>query len=591
MGLGARPVKAKVEARPAVAGKSRKARGATGLQFKQRLAEALEQHAAVNEILQIISASPSNVQPVLNAVAERAARLCQAPLARVLLVDGDVLRAMAEYSLDGTSQARTAPLPLKRSTITGRAVLDRATIHHGDVVPLLDTEYPDALNARRLGLRAVLAVPLMREGNAYGVILLWRREPRLFSPDQVALVQTFAQQAAIAVDNVRLFKDLASRNHDVTEALEQQTATGEILQVISRSPADVQPAFDIIAERAGKLCDAELAVVSRFDGEVIELAAIHGLVSEAVTMVRTLFPMRLDAPTVTARVIRSAAIVHIADVLAEQNYGLKDFARVAGYRGAVGVPLLRDGKPIGCIAVMRPEQGLFPDSQTALLQTFADQAVIAIENVRLFTETKEALERQTATSDILRVISQSPRDVRPVFDAIAAAALKLCDASSAAVLTFDGELMRLGALANVSADETDAVRLRYPKPPGRETAGSRAILTGSTVVVPDVLEDPEFEVRARSFRSVVSAPLMRDGSPIGAITVGRPEPGRFPDQQIALLQTFADQAVIAIENVRLFNETKEALEQQAAISEILQVFSNSPGDVKPMLNAVSQAAQ
>ena len=250
MGRGARPAKAKVEARSTVTRKSRKVDGSTGLQLKQRLAEALAQHAAISEILQVISASPSDVQPVLDAVAERAARLCEAPLARVLLVDGDVLRAMAEYSLDGTSQARTVPLPLKRTTIIGRAVLDRATIHHDDVVPLLDTEYPDALNARRLGLRAVLAVPLMREGNAYGAILLWRREPGLFSPEQVALVQTFAQQAAIAVDNVRLF-------NETKEALEQQTATSEILRVISQSPTRCAAGVRYHrVERAQRLCAA-----------------------------------------------------------------------------------------------------------------------------------------------------------------------------------------------------------------------------------------------------------------------------------------------------------------------------------------------
>src|SRR6266487_5613309 len=190
MGRDARPVKGKVEARSAV---TRKSRRATGLQFKQRLAEALEQHAAVSEILQVISASPSDVQPVLDAVAERAARLCEAPLARVSLVDGDVLHLMAEYSLDGAPQAGAVPRPLRRSSISGRAILDRATIHHDDVVPLLDSEYPDALNARRLGIRAALAVPLMRGGNAYGAIFLWRREPGLFSPEKVALVQTFAQ--------------------------------------------------------------------------------------------------------------------------------------------------------------------------------------------------------------------------------------------------------------------------------------------------------------------------------------------------------------------------------------------------------------
>ena len=195
------------------------------------------------------------MQPVLDAVAERAALLCEAPLARVLLVDGDVFRAMAWYSLDGTSQARMDPLPLKRTTIVGRAVLERATIHHDDVVPLLETEYPDALNARRHGVRAVLAVPLIREGNAYGAILLWRREPGLFRRDQVALVQTFAQQAAIAIDNVRLF-------HETKEALEQQTATSEILRVISRSQTDVQPVFETIAANALRLCDARLSATS-----------------------------------------------------------------------------------------------------------------------------------------------------------------------------------------------------------------------------------------------------------------------------------------------------------------------------------------
>lgn len=386
------------------------------------------------------------------------------------------------------------------------------------------------------------------------------------------------------------------RQH-LMEALEQQAATSEILQVISRSPTDVQPVFDLIAERAGKLCDAELAVVSRFDGEVIELAAIHGLVPEAVTMVRTLFPMRLDAPSVTARVIRSGAVVHVGDVLAEQDYGLKDFARVAGYRGAVGVPLLRDGKPIGCIAVMRPDQGLFPDTQTALLQTFAHQAVIAIENVRLFNETKEALEQQTATSEILRVISQSTTDVQPVFDTIVGAALNLCGASSANVVTFDGELIHVAAFAPVSPEGGDAVRHHfagYPRPPSRDTANTRAVLTRSVVVIPDVLEDSEYAAGATAiaagYRSVLSVPLLREGGPIGAITVARAKPGPFPEKQIALLKTFADQAVIAIENVRLFNETKEALEQQTATSEILRVISQSPTDVQPAFDTIAAAA-
>ena len=269
MGRGARPAKAKVEARSTVTRRLQKADASTGVQLKQRLAEALEQHAAISEILQVISASPSDVQPVLDAVAERAARLCEAPLARVLLVDRDVLRLMAEYSLDGAPQAGTVPLPLRRSSISGRAIIDRATIHHDDVVPLLDSEYPDALNARRLGIRAALAVPLMREGNAYGAIFLWRREPGLFSPEQVALVQTFAQQAAIAVDNVRLF-------NETKESLQQQTATADVLKVISRSAFDLQTVLDTLTESACKLCDAEGANIWRPGGDGFKVAAMFG---------------------------------------------------------------------------------------------------------------------------------------------------------------------------------------------------------------------------------------------------------------------------------------------------------------------------
>ena len=256
MDPGAKPARAKIGARPPVARKSQKVDGSAGPPPDQRPAAALAQLAAITEILKAISASPSDVQPVVDAVAERAARLCEAPLARVMLVDGDVLRPMAEYSLDGAPQAGTVPLPLKRSSISGRAVLDRATIHHDDVVPLLHSEYPDALNARQLGLRAVLAVPLMREGNAYGAIFLWRCEPGLFSSSQVALVETFAQQVAIAIYNVRLF-------NETEEALEQQTATSEILRVISQSQTDVQPVFDTIAKAALELCRASSAHSSR----------------------------------------------------------------------------------------------------------------------------------------------------------------------------------------------------------------------------------------------------------------------------------------------------------------------------------------
>src|SRR6202165_3230056 len=312
MERGEKSAKAKIAPRRTVPRRSRQVDASTALQLKQRLAEALEQHAAISEILHVISASPSDVQPVLDAVAERAARLCEAPLARVLLVDGDVLRATAEYSLDGTSQPRTVPLPLKRTSINGRAVLDRATIHHDDVVPLLDSEYPDAPNARRLGLRAVLAVPLMREGNAYGVIFLWRREPGLFSPEQVALVQTFAQQAAIAVDNVRLF-------NETKESLQQQTATANVLKVISRSPGDLQTVLDTLTESACKLCDAEGANIWRPGGDGFKVAAMFGHTPEH----RAALKRVINKPgrgTCVGRALLEGRTVHIRDAKADPEY-------------------------------------------------------------------------------------------------------------------------------------------------------------------------------------------------------------------------------------------------------------------------------
>ena len=274
MESGAKPAKAKIEATPSVGRKSRKVGGSVGRQRDERLAEALAQLTAISEILRVISASPSDVQPVLEAVARRAAHLCQAPFSRILIVHGSVLNVMADYSVEGESPIPSFPVPLKRTSISGRAALDRETVHHADILPLLDSEFPDARqNQQRTGFRAVLAVPLVRDNVAYGAILLYRRVPGLFSSDQVALVETFAHQVAIAIDNVRLFKE-------TKEALEQQAATSEILRVISQSPTAVQPVFDTIAAAALKLCGAAQANVFTFDGQLVHIAAlalrIHG---------------------------------------------------------------------------------------------------------------------------------------------------------------------------------------------------------------------------------------------------------------------------------------------------------------------------
>ena len=586
MGRGARPVKGKVEARAAV---TRNPRSATDLQLKQRLAEALEQYAAVSEILQVISASPSDVQPVLNAVAERAARLCQAPLARVSLVDGAVLRNMAQYSLDGKSQVPTVPIPLRRTSISGRAVLDRITIHHDDVVPLLDSEYPDALNARRLGLRAVLAVPLIREGNAYGSIILWRHEPGLFSPELVALVETFAQQAAIAVDNVRLFKA-------TKEALEQQTATSEILRVISQSRTDVQPVFDTIVSAAFKLCEAASANVFTFDGELVHLAAVRNINTEYVEIMRRSYPRPTGRQTGACRAIMTRSVIAIPDVLADADYdrAIGSASIAGGFRSVLAVPLLREGEPIGAIAVGRPEPGHFSDKQVALLQTFADQAVIAIENVRLFNETKEALEQQQASGEVLSAISSSIADTTPVFDKILASCERLFAGTTIGITLVDNDgLIRLGVFHGSGREQMEKI---FPAPVDGSTGSSLAILRRDIVHYPDVVNGDAVPDKVRrgcqatGVKSIIFAPMLWEGKGIGTIFVGRGYAGPFSEKEIALLRTFAEQAVIAIQNARLFSETKEALEQQTATSELLKVVGRSTFDLQPVFTTLVENA-
>jgi GAF domain-containing protein len=578
----------------------------------ERLADALAQQAATAAILRGMSASPTDVQPTLDAIAERAAILCRAPFARVFLADGDRLLELAYHSAAGEAAAPARAVPLQRTSISGRATLDRATVHVADIAPLLDTEFPDAReNVSVVGCRAVLAVPLLHQGEACGAIFLWRREPGLFTPDQVALVETFATQAALAIAHVRQFR--ATR-----EALEQQTATSEILRVISRSQTDVQPVFDTIATAAHQLCRASSSNVFTFDGNLVHLASFVNENPAYIQRLQRYFPRPPSRGTAVLRAILTRRIVEVPDVLEDEAYAAELStaagelgAAAGGFRSVLAVPLLREGSAIGGIAVGRTESGPFPTTQVDLLKTFADQAVIAIENVRLFRELEvrnaeltEALEQRTATSEILGVISQSPTDVQPVFDTIAAAALRLCRASSSNVVTFDGEQVHVAALAPARGDRNDAQQRHfdsYPRPPSRDTANTRAILTCSVVAIPDVLDDPDYKAAttaaAAGYRSVLSVPLLRDERPVGAITVARPQPGPFPRQQVALLQTFADQAVIAIENVRLFKELgarnadlTEALDQQTATSEILRAISRSPTEVQPVFEAIATSA-
>jgi GAF domain-containing protein/HAMP domain-containing protein len=404
-------------------------------------------------------------------------------------------------------------------------------------------------------------------------------------------------------------RELADANRDLTEALEQQTATSEILRVISQSPTDVQPVFDAIAREAMRLCSASYGVVGRYDGQLLHLAAHAHVLPEGVEAMKRLFPTPPSRATTSSRAILERAVVHVADALADPDYD-KSVASGLHNRSVLAVPMLRNGEPIGSISVGRLEPQPFSDTQIVLLQTFADQAVIAIENVRLFRELEarnheltEALEQQTATSEILRVISSSPTDVQPVFDTIVQNARGLCGADSAGVLSYDGALIRIEALDKANPEQAEALRQAYPLPADRRHVTGRAILTGLPVHIPDVREDPEYGLPALrdaiGLRSLLSVPMIRDGSPIGAITVQRwGTPRAFTDKQVALLQTFADQAVIAIENVRLFKELQErtqeltrSVDELRALGEVGQAVSGSLDIQSVLTSIVSHAVE
>ena len=565
---------------------------------RRTASEALEQQAATGEILRAISNSPKDTQPVFDAIAQSATRLCEARDASIFRVDGDRLAFVAHHGPIAQRHGDFS-LPLVRGTVGGRSVLESRTVQVADLQNE-DREFPDAVeNAWRFGFRTILSVPLLRDGIAIGGIQLRRMEAQLFSERQIALLQTFADQAVIAIENVRLFTELQHKNEaltaahtQVTEALEQQTATSEILSVISSSPTATQPVFDAIAANATRLCDAVNGLVLRFDGQMVHLSAHHNVDPERLESLQRIYPMPPNPGAVSGRVILSRAVVHVPDVTEDRAYTLP-VATTVGYRSVLGVPLLREGVPLGTILIARDRVAPFSDAHIALLQTFADQAVIAIENVRLFTELQSsnrelttALDQQTATGEVLRAISQAQIDAQPVFDIIARSARRLCGAAYGQVQLRDGDLIQLAALDSVNPEGYEATRAVYPLRVGDGSAGGRAIATRAVTHIPDLLDDQVYAFKqaweASGLRSLLAVPMLRDGEPIGTIGVGRIDPGPFPQAHIDLLRTFADQAVIAIENVRLFKELQartqdltRSVSELRALGEVGQAISST----------------
>ena len=369
---------------------------------------------------------------------------------------------------------------------------------------------------------------------------------------------------------------------EAVDASGELEATREILRLVATSRSDAQPVFEAIARLARELCHAYSANVFTYDGQLLHIAALAIADPQGIEAMQSVFPRPASRDTGACRAVLTRRVEMIPDVTQDPDFSTHLQAVAAGFRSVLAVPLLRGDTPIGAIAVGRREPGPFPERMLALLQTFAEQAVIAIENARLFRELDarnrelaEALEQQTATSEILRVISRSPADVQPVFDTIAAAAKTLCEARSAAVYAFDGSMVHIAALAMDHPEAAQSLRQLFPRPLDQGFVASRAILKGAPVVIEDVRNDPDYAFRAGSTLGVVSAvgiPLLSDGVPVGGIGVSRPVAGPFAESQIALLRTFANQAVIAIENARLFHEREERNRELAEALEQLSLI-------------------
>ena len=559
----------------------------------RELSEAQGQLKATSEVLRIISNSPADVALALGTIAESAARLLDVTDATIMRVEGEVLRCMVNHGPSRQWPVGTTR-PLSRDWITGRAVIDRTTVHVADL-QTAENEFPDgAVYARQYGHRTTLATPLLCEGNAIGAILIRRMEARPFTEKQIALVQNFAAQAVIAIENTRLLNELR-------ESLQQQTATADVLKVISRSAFDLQVVLETLVENAVRLCSADKGFIYRQDGELYRVAASFGHAPDFIEVVKR-NPIHKDRTSATGRAVLERRVVHISDILADPEYRWAEEHRGEEemHRTIVAVPMLREGVVLGVIVIRRTRVQPFAEKQIDLLTTFAEQAVIAIENTRLLNELRNSLQQQTATADVLKVISRSTFDLRAVLDTLVEAAARLCEAHMAQILRPRDAGYYVAASHGFSPEYIESHKtLTFP--PGRGSVTGRVLLERKPVQIADVLADPEYSnlkpQRLGGYRTHLGVPLLRDGSPIGVILVSRRTVQPFDSKQIELVTTFADQAVIAIENTRLFEEVQartrdlsESLAQQTATADVLKVISRSTFDLKAVLQTLVESA-
>jgi signal transduction histidine kinase/HAMP domain-containing protein len=565
-------------------------------QRSAELARSVEELTATAEVLRVISSSTGDLEPVLNTLVETAARLCGAEAGFIDRRDGDVFRSAASCGISAEFSAfiKENPFVPSRGTLTGRTILERRPVHIVDV--RTDTEYAWTEAIERGGLRTLLGVPLLREGELIGVISFQRTRVEAFTDKQIALVTTFADQAVIAIENARLLGELRQRSAELARSVDELTATSDVLKIISRSTVDLKTVLDTLVETAARLCHADQTLMFHRRDDRYHLVASRGAPDEFLEyLLRN--PFEVGRGTVTGRAVGEGRTIQIADVLADPEYTFLEGQRHSGQRTIVAVPLMRGGTLIGVFTLCRTRVDPFTEKEIELLTTFADQAVIAIENARLFDELRERSAELARSVEELRALSvvgqavTSSLELKLVLETIVARATELAGADGGAIFRYGRRRRQFRLWHAAGFDAALLERLRDFAVAEAQTELGRAARENRPIELTELAAMPSAPLRdillAAGFHSALIVPLVRGERVFGALVMQRRAPGKFGGSTVDILQTFASQSVLAIQNARLFREIEDKSHQlQVASQHKSQFLANMSHELRTPLNAV-----